>query len=152
MTQNVWGTFFEILPGFKGKAHVRTFLFGILYNKAKEFHRERGKASTQPFDEIFDQRFDGETGSWSQPPMNPERFLEAVEAADHIQACLDELPLNQRMAFVMKEVDGASTEEICKILDVSATNLGVLLHRSRNHLRECIETKAAPQEGNENLS
>ena len=31
--------------------------------------------------------------------------------------------------------------EICKILDVSRTNLGVLLYRSRNRLRECLETK-----------
>ena len=45
------------------------------------------------------------------------------------------------MAFVLRELEGLTTEEICKILDVNRTNLGVLLYRSRNRLRECLETK-----------
>ncbi len=45
------------------------------------------------------------------------------------------------MAFVLREVEGLSTEEICKILEVSRTNLGVLIYRARNRLRECLEAK-----------
>ncbi len=47
----------------------------------------------------------------------------------------------QRMAFVLREVEGMDTREICKILEVTRTNLGVLLHRVRNRLRECLEAK-----------
>ncbi len=47
----------------------------------------------------------------------------------------------QRMAFVLREVEGMDTQEICKILEVTRTNLGVLLHRVRNRLRECLEAK-----------
>ena len=43
------------------------------------------------------------------------------------------------MAFVLREVEGLSTEEIREVLDVTSTNLGVLLYRSRNRLRECLE-------------
>ncbi len=39
LVQSVWLTFFEVQSKFKGKSHVRTFLFGILYNKAKEKRR-----------------------------------------------------------------------------------------------------------------
>ena len=45
------------------------------------------------------------------------------------------------MAFVLREVEDLSTVEICKILDVTRTNLGVLLYRARNRLRECLESK-----------
>ena len=45
------------------------------------------------------------------------------------------------MAFVLREIEELETEEICKILDVTRTNIGVLLHRARNRLRECLETK-----------
>jgi DNA-directed RNA polymerase specialized sigma24 family protein len=45
------------------------------------------------------------------------------------------------MAFMLREVESFSTPEICKILQVTRTNLGVLLHRVRNRLRECIEAK-----------
>ena len=55
--------------------------------------------------------------------------------------CLDEVPDRQRLAFVLREVEGFETEEICNILQVSANNLGVLLFRARNRLRECLESK-----------
>ena len=41
----------------------------------------------------------------------------------------------------MKVVEGRETEEVCKILAVTSTNLGVLLFRARNKLRECLEKK-----------
>ena len=45
------------------------------------------------------------------------------------------------MAFILREVEGLATEEICKILGVTRTNFGVLLYRVRNRLRECLEAK-----------
>jgi RNA polymerase sigma-70 factor (ECF subfamily) len=45
------------------------------------------------------------------------------------------------MAFVLREVEGLDTDEVCKILEVTRTNLGVLFHRVRNRLRECLEAK-----------
>ena len=47
----------------------------------------------------------------------------------------------RRMAFVLREIEGMDTEEIRKLLEVTRTNLGVLLHRVRNRLRECLEAK-----------
>lgn len=46
-----------------------------------------------------------------------------------------------KSALVLREVDGLSRQEICKILDVSVTNPGVTLHRVRNRPRECLEAK-----------
>ncbi len=45
------------------------------------------------------------------------------------------------MAFLLREVEELDTEEICNILEVTRTNLGVLLHRARTRLRECLEAK-----------
>ena len=45
------------------------------------------------------------------------------------------------MAFVLREVQELITKEICKILEVSSTNLGVRLYRGRNRLRECLEKR-----------
>jgi hypothetical protein len=44
-----------------------------------------------------------------------------------------------RRAFSLRELDGLGTEEICKILDITATNLWVILHRARGKLRDCLE-------------
>ena len=91
-------------------------------------------------DDVFESRF-SETGSWSQPPRGPDDQLFAKEARQEIGDCLEAAPDNQRLAFLFREVEGLSTGEICKILGVSSTNLGVMLYRVRNRLRDCLETK-----------
>ena len=63
------------------------------------------------------------------------------EIRDRLRVCLEELPGKQRSVFLLREVEGFETPEICKILEVSRTNLGVLLFRARNRLRECLEAR-----------
>lgn len=58
-----------------------------------------------------------------------------------IEGLMDGLPVNQREAFVLREIEGLDSAEICKILAVSITNFGVLIHRARARLRECLELK-----------
>jgi RNA polymerase sigma-70 factor (ECF subfamily) len=58
-----------------------------------------------------------------------------------IRGCMDGVPVNQREAFVLREVGGLGTSGICKILIVRVTNFGVLMHRGRARLREWLEAK-----------
>ncbi len=62
-------------------------------------------------------------------------------SAGGIEECLEGLPTKQRMAFILREVQELESKEVCKILEVTVTNLGVLLYRARNRLRECLEAK-----------
>lgn len=141
VAQNTFATFIETAPRFEGRSHVRTWVFGILYRKLQEARRGFAKdRRMDDIDDVFESRFN-ETGSWSQPPRGPEDHLFAKEARQEISDCLEAAPENHRMAFLFREVDGLSTKEICKILGVSATNLGVMLYRVRNRLRDCLETK-----------
>lgn len=143
LVQSVWTTFFDVAPGFQGRSHVRTFIFGILYNKASEVRREQKRFdnSADPIEDTINARFAPE-GHWVKPPIDPEEFLMASEKMTLIQKCIDALPLTQRMAFCLKEIDDHGTSDICNIIGVTVTNLGVLLYRARNRLRECIEGKA----------
>ena len=56
-------------------------------------------------------------------------------------AQMDGLPSQQRFACVLREIEGLTTEEMCKILEVTRTNLGLVLYRARNRLRDCLEAK-----------
>ena len=78
---------------------------------------------------------------WMGPPLSVDAEVYAAEVRQGIDGCLDRVPTNQRMAFNLREIEGMDTEEICKILEVTRTNLGVLLHRVRNRLRECLEAR-----------
>tara|TARA_B110001454_G_scaffold219195_1_gene251362 strand:- start:5828 stop:6418 length:591 start_codon:yes stop_codon:yes gene_type:complete len=141
LVQSVWTTFFEVIHTFEGRSQVKTFLFGILINKSRELKRENKKNdSHDPIDEVMADRF-SQQGSWAKPPIAPDRFVESIQSLQVIQDCIEHLPVNQRAAFCFREVEDLEMPEICKILDVTNTNLGVLLYRAKNRLRECIERK-----------
>ena len=91
-------------------------------------------------DDVVEQRFDS-NGSWVNPPRPVDIQFYASEIREFLEDCLQMVPTQQRMAFVLREVEGFSSNEICKILDVTHTNFGVLMYRVRNHLRECLEAK-----------
>ncbi len=145
IVQSVWITFFDVVDKFEARSQIRTFLFGILYNKASEHRRSTQRMKpTDSIEDVLDAHFD-QNGHWllSHSPLDPHRFLESAQTMAIISKCIEFLPLNQKMAFILKEVEDEVTEQICEILKVTSTNLGVLLFRARNQLRECIESKAS---------
>lgn len=140
LTQNVFTTFIETLPRFEGRSTVRTWLFGILYRKIKESRRNAARQDVDDIDVVFESRFDA-SGSWVRPPATPEDSLDRAETRAALADCLEGVPDRQAAAFRLREVEGFSTGEICKILEATVTNVGVMLHRARNRLRECLEKK-----------
>lgn len=146
VTQETFAIFIEKAGNFDGRSHVRTWVFGILYKKLLEVHREvQRDLRMDDIDDVMEQQFDA-GGSWIHPPRSVEAEVYEAEVRASLHECLDSVPVQQRMAFMLREVEGFSTEEICKILEVSRTNLGVLLYRVRNRLRECLEAKGVRRE------
>lgn len=141
VTQSTFTTFIEKADSFDGRSKVRTWLFGILYRKILETHREtRRVQQTEDIDEVMEERFSA-SGGWARPPRPVDAEFYDAEIRSYLEECLELVPPQQRMAFILREVEGHTSEEICNILDVSRTNLGAMLHRCRNRLRECLETK-----------
>lgn len=141
LAQDVLTTFLETLDRFEGRSQIRTWLFGILHHKALERRRERYREErNDPIDDVFESRFD-DRGNWIRPPQDIQRLLESKEAGVAIEECMETLPATQREAFVLREMEEMDTPDICKILGITVTNLGVMLHRARNRLRECLESK-----------
>lgn len=141
VTQATFTTFIEKAEEFQGRSRIRTWLFGILYRKILETHRETKRTQQMDdIDEVMEDRFDA-GGGWTQPPRQADAELYDSEIRIYLDECLDAVPRAQRMAFILREVEGHSMEEICNILEVSRTNLGAMLHRCRNRLRECLESK-----------
>ena len=141
VAQETFATFLETATRFEGRSQVKTWIFGILYHKLKEARRSFAKdRRSDNIDRVFESHFDTD-GSWSRPARGPEGDLLAGEARRNIARCLGEAPDRQRRAFVLREVEGLSSKAICKILEVSKTNLGVMLHRVRARLRECLESE-----------
>lgn len=139
--QSTFVTFLEKAHTFEGRSQVRTWLFGILFNKVMETRRSRERdRRADDIDDVMESRFDA-NGSWSRPPLPADAEIYALQIREGIDDCLEAAPAKQRMAFVLREIEEMTTAEICKILGVTDTNFGVLLYRVRNRLRECLEGK-----------
>lgn len=136
---------------FSGQSSVRTWLTGILKHKILDLFRARAKepqytpASDDPVAELaaMEQALFDATGHWISPPQNwadPEACLDQQRFWEAFMYCLEALaPLHARV-FHLREMEGASTEDICKELDITSTNCWVVLHRARLGLQQCLET------------
>ena len=81
-------------------------------------------------------------GHFQQQPSdwgNPEQSFTSRQFFEVLEACADKLPANLGRVFLMREWLELSTEDICKEMALSSTNLYVQLHRARLRLRECLE-------------
>lgn len=131
---------------FEGRSSERTWLTGILKHKIIDFYRKKTKeladddieSRLKNLDELFDEK-----GGWRIKPASwatdPLALYEQKEFLDILYQCLSELSERLRRLFVLREVERLKTDEICKVLNISATNSWVMLHRARMYLRRCLE-------------
>jgi RNA polymerase sigma-70 factor (ECF subfamily) len=131
---------------FQGRSSEKTWLTAILKHKIMDHFRKQSRE--QPSDDIetlaesVDEVFD-EKGNWKIKPTewaaDPVKLYEQKEFWGVFYRCLSELSRRLATAFTLREMDGLSTEEICKTLNVSATNVWVMLYRARMYIRRCLE-------------
>jgi RNA polymerase sigma-70 factor (ECF subfamily) len=138
-----WGTFFEKVENFEGRSKIKTYLFGIMYNKVRETKRQQNRfVDIEDPQDLLGANFD-EKGFWAYTPAEPDAFIQATELKSNLDICLEALNDNQKRAFYMKEIQGESTSEICESIGITLSNFKVTLHRARNQIRRCIEGKHA---------
>lgn len=141
LVQDVFVTFLATLDRFEGRSQLRTWLFGILHHKAMERRRGLAEDARQdPIDEQFEAQFDAR-GRWKTAPPAPDRRAASSELAWALRECLAGLSGLQRQAFVLRETQQLSMDELGKILGCTVTHIGVLLHRARTRLRICLQSK-----------
>ena len=133
--------------GFGGQSQLKTWLVGVLKHKVvdqlRRHTREASLLSDEDGDDIETLLFDS-TGHWRDAPQdwgNPEAACGQRQFFEVLEACCDQLPPTQGRVFMMREWLGLETDEICKELQISPTNLWVLLHRARLRLRECLQLR-----------
>ena len=133
---------------FKGRSAGRTWLIAILKHKIVDYIRKKIREPSsdkiETLSDLVDSDFD-DRGGWQIGPfkwaINPDKIYEQKEFLDVLYRCLAELPERLAEAFMLREMDGLSTEEVCKVLDITATNSWVMLYRARMSLRRCLENK-----------
>ena len=131
---------------FSGASQLKTWLIGILKHKLidqiRKNSRELSTTATHEDGEDLDELLFAADGHWREAQHdwgNPEDVLRQVDFMKVLEACVDKLPGQQGRLFMMREWLELESDEICKELAISPTNLWVMLHRARLRLRECLQ-------------
>ena len=140
---------------FQGKSSERTWLISILKRKIIDTYRKQYSSKVSSMAEYEQDITDGDfyrtqgpfKGHWLEgkgphsKSLLPEGEIEQGELREIIRWCIENLPPNLAAAFIMKMIDEADSDEICKELGITSSNLWVMLHRARLKMRTCLESK-----------
>ncbi len=140
------------LNQFAGRGAERAWLLGILKRKIVDFVRRRAKSTSldsNDRDEQFVASIFDASGKWRDDPRicqsNPSEDLERAEFMQALHACLKGLPPRQGDVFMLREMEELDSEEICKEMGITASNLWVLLYRARLGLANCLKSRYQPE-------
>lgn len=138
---------------FSGRSALKTWIFAILKNKIIDSLRKRNRSVETSVTSCgleqhqVDERLsdtaenkshflpDDQASAWTQPmsSIRSEHFMRVFDT------CLKGLSEKQARLIMMREFLEFDSAEICSSMDISVSNLHVMLHRARTGLRECLE-------------
>jgi RNA polymerase sigma-70 factor (TIGR02943 family) len=131
---------------FRGDCTERTWLTGVLRNKIVDHWRRNARRPLVLAGDFDEEREDGPTTPWLENRANdrdtfdPDTAAERAELLVLLDEAVDRLPESMGRAFRMREMQGRTTEEITRALNISKANLWVLIHRAKQTLREQLHT------------
>lgn len=146
VVQETWLAALRALPSFEGRSSVKTWLYRILVNRARTVGAREYKhlPISDVESAVEPRRFDSD-GGWSSPPVpwvdEVEDRVRAERLAKSIRIAVDDLPTAQRDVLTLRDVQGLTGAETCRILDVCDSHQRVLLHRARSRLRNALEAE-----------
>lgn len=132
-------------PSFKGESNERTWLVAILKRKIIDHYRKMSSAKGKAEVRMDFGDFEDDRGNWMENRVSDSLNLNAEEAMENeelgaaILECMSKLPEKQYQVFRMKTIEGLDTETICNELQITPSNLWVIIHRARTSLIQCLE-------------
>lgn len=137
VVQQTFLSLIEHLDSFRGESSVATWVLRIATNFALKILRKRRGLPTVPLDE-GDESYASVPhpeyiAAWKEPP---DALAERTEMRDLLERAIAELSDTHRIVFVLRDLEGLSTEETAEALGLSVANVKVRLLRARLQLRE----------------
>ncbi|MGI6460987.1 MAG: RNA polymerase sigma factor [Candidatus Hydrogenedentales bacterium] len=131
VAQEVFIKAYNALAQFRGDASFKTWLMRITANQCKDFLKKR-RLETVSFD-------DGRLAEHAQSHLlAPDRSLEATEIGEAIQKAIGKLSHKHKTAFILREFEGLSYEEMAQVMECSMGTVMSRLHHARKRLQKSL--------------
>jgi RNA polymerase sigma-70 factor (ECF subfamily) len=132
VAQEAFARAFVSIARFRGKAGFYTWLYRILVNLAIDQVRARGRDNPVHLDEPR------KGMSANQAVPDPVVSLETRELREQIVSAVASLPVEQRSALTLREIDGLSYQEIARIMNCSMGTVMSRLYAARRKLQQIL--------------
>ncbi len=139
IVQEVFIKLFRSIKNFKGESRFSTYLYRMAMNTAIDRLRKVGKPILSSLD--------GEDAI--EPIENPEKRPDQIflykELEGKVNEALRKIPVDQRMALVLREVEGLSYQEIAETMGCSMGTIMSRLHYGRRRMQELLKDYIKPE-------
>ncbi|MEW6511007.1 MAG: sigma-70 family RNA polymerase sigma factor [Bacteroidota bacterium] len=149
--QDTFINVFRKLRSFDGRSKFSTWLYAIVTNSCLMRHRRRKVVELEESLEALDSpetspdgRFVREVARWDQTPADA---VLTDELRAHLDAAIEKLPAEYRIVFVLRDIEGKSTEETAAITGISQEAAKSRLRRARAFLREQLDPYMRSSDG-----
>ena len=143
IVQETYVRAFTRLDTFRGDARFSSWLTRIALNEA--FGRVRSRARTADLAELETAASEGRIVMFPISPTPPGADSEygRAQVRAFLEKAVDQLPDAFRIVFVLRDIEGLSTQETASELSLKPETVKTRLHRARHMMREAIEKQLA---------
>jgi RNA polymerase sigma factor (sigma-70 family) len=146
LLQDIFITVFNTANKFRFDSSVSTWIYRVTVNKALDFLRKKNSAKRLG---IFTSLYRKGTSEIINEPIDfihPGVKMENSENAKLLFSVIDQLPENQRTAFILTQIEDLSQKEVAEIMNTTRKSVESLLQRAKQNLRKALE-KYYPERG-----
>lgn len=148
VVQEAWISIHRNLPKFEGRSALSTWMYAIVSNAGRSRLRKDSKMRTVDSDNgdinLYLETHLNDHEHWSRvlphwDIQSPDALLQESQLLKCIKKTTELLSEQQRAVFTLRDIEQISLNEISNILDISDSNVRVLLHRARLKLMQVID-------------
>ncbi|MFQ5792392.1 MAG: RNA polymerase sigma factor [Acidobacteriota bacterium] len=152
LSQEVFLQIYRKLGSFRQDASLRTWIYRIVFNRAKNrqrwWRRREGEMTALAVEQIEkDPSWELSAALQRNASMAPDEILERKELGHILHKAIANLPFDQKTILLLKEIEGLSYDEIAATLSLALGTVKSRLARARKALRNQVAAEFAASQG-----